>query len=336
MNQRQQLKLKDYLRYFLDNTSPNLPGSIEIDSGISGKHIVLVGALGGGELPAAVSMIKLHKLLKNNPGTLLNGKVTMILGNPQAFKQGDEYLHDPLNRAFKTETSNSYEGKRAATIKTYLAETKPDLVLDFHTSEIGEMRMITYPKEIMAQIKIMENISDISYYAAFKAEFLPGRLVSYCAEQSIPSFSIEAGNSKSKKSIGIIFDHMVRTLELFSMVKPKLIPQMMQHRIVETMQLFDIREVIKPVFGFRFTSQTVKTGLPVKKGEVYATYDGGHLVAHEDCYLFLPNKNAHYKDFDAGYLCKIYKFKNDSLKVEKDEVTKDEKDLVDDTDQDLD
>ena len=311
MNQRQQLKLRDYLQYFRENQVEHLPHTLEIDTQVPGKHIVLVGTLGGDELPATIGMIKLHKLLKNNPGTLLSGKVTMILGNPQAFKQGESYLHEPLNKVFDSENGKSYEAKRAASIREYLLEAQPDLVLDFHTAPVGEMRMVVYPKEQMAQIGIIENISDISYYAAFKSEFLPGRLVSLCTTAGITAFSIECGNSKSKKSIGITFDHMVRTLEYFEMVKKKRIPQMMQHRIVETMQLFDIREVIVPLDGFRFSAFNVKTGMAIRKGDVYATTDEGPLVAHEDCFLFLPKKNATGRDKSAGYLCKIYKFKRD-------------------------
>ena len=311
MNQRQKLKLRDYLQYFQENSVEFLPHTLEIDSGTPGKHIVLVGTLGGDELPAAVGMIKLHKLLKNNPGTLLSGKVTMVLGNPQAFKQGEPYLHEPLNKAFAQTDGKSYEAKRAASIRDYLLSASPDLVLDFHTAPIGEMRMVVYPKEQMAQIGIIEHVSDISYYAAFKSEFLPGRLVSLCTERGITAFSIECGNSKSKKSIGITFDHMVRALEHFEMVKKKRIPQMMQHRIVETMQLFDIREVIEPTEGFRFSAFNVKTGMAIRKGDVYATTDEGPMVAHEDCFLFLPKKNATGRDKSAGYLCKIYKFKRD-------------------------
>lgn len=332
MNQRQKFKIQDYLRYFKENASDLLPGSLHVDSGIPGKHITLIGTLGGDETPATVSMIKLHKLLKNNPDLLKSGKITFIMGNEQAFRQNVPYLHEKLNLAFKEVTSGSYEGKRAATIIEFLTTQKPDLVLDFHTSAIGEMRMIKYRKEQMAHIGIMENISDISYYAAFENGAIPGRLVDYATNLGLTAFSIECGNIKSKKSIGITFDHMLRTLEYFEMIEKKVVPKMMQDRVVETVQMFDVREVIKPGYNFRFNAHNVKTGMPIKKGEIYATFDGGYHVAHEDCYLFLPNKNARARDFDAGYLCKIYKFKRDVEKPENKE--KESTEEVDDKESD--
>lgn len=311
MNQRQHLKLRQYLNYFQTNQTDFLPHTLEITGKKEGKHLVLVGGLGGDELPSVISLIKLHKVLANHPDLLQSGKVTFVLGNPQAFKQGEAYLHEPLNTQFANFTGKSYEAKRAQSLRSYLEQTRPDLVLEFHTAPVGEMRMVVYPKEQMAKIGIIENISDISYYAAFNAELLPGRLVNFCTEAQIPSFSLECGNNKSKKSIGITFDHMVRTLEYFGMVAKGKIPQMMKHRVVETMQLFDIREAIIPRPGFRFAAFNVKTGMSIRKGETYAVTDEGPLVAHEDCFLFLPKKNATGRDKHAGYLCKIYKFKRE-------------------------
>jgi predicted deacylase len=321
MNQRQKSKIQEYLNYFKDNQSEALPHSMELDSGVSGKHILLVSSLGGDETPGAIAMIKLHKLLKNNPGTLLSGKITFLLGNPQGFRQNEAFLHKPLNSLFTNIPNNSYEGKRATSIQEYLLTVKPDLVLDFHSQAIGEMRMVTYRKEQMAHIGIIENISDISYYAAFKAGSIDGKLVSFCADHNIIAFALECGNIKSKKSIGISFDHMVRTLEYFEMVTNKRIPKLMSHRTVEQVQLFDIREAIVPNYNFHFVSNNVKTGLMIKKGEVYATYEGGHLVAHEDCFLFLPNKFARNGDQNAGFLCKIYKFKRDTDNLDTEQST---------------
>ncbi len=309
MNPRQQNKIQEYLTYYHQNSWDKLPNSMCIDSGKPGKSIVFVGSLGGDELGGTIAMIKLHKFLSKNEQVLTSGKLIFILGNPQAFKQGVAKLHDHLNESFIAETTNSYEGKRAATLKEFFASEKPDLVLDLHTSSVGEMRMVQYRKEQMSRMGIMEAISDISYYVAYTEGLIPGSLINYLTDIDIVSFALECGNSKSKKSIGIAFDHLVRTLEHFEMVNQDItIPKMMDDRTVPFIQLFDIREVIEPKRNFRFTDEEIKTGSVIKKGDIYATFEGGYLVAHDDYYMFLPNKQVRRGDSNAGYLCKIYKF----------------------------
>lgn len=311
MNQRQKSKIQEYLAYFKENSWDHLPYSMQVDSGKPGKHIVFVTSLRGDEIAGVIALIKLHKFLKKNSSILNSGKITIILGNAQALRQDTAFLHEDLNTLFTDKDSQSYEGKRASTLKQFFVDNSIDIILDLHTARVGEMRMIQYRAEQMPHISIMEAISDISYYASYQKGLIPGSLVSYLTDQGLVAFGVECGNSKSKKSIGIAFDHLVRTLEYFEMVEPKLIPKMMDNRKVTQIQLFDVREAIKPGYNFRFTNHLAKTGSPIKKGEIYATFDRGHLVAHEDYFLFLPNKQARAGDQNAGFLCKVYKFKKD-------------------------
>lgn len=91
-------------------------------------RILIIAATHGNELLG----IKLYQRLLTQRAPLLE-YVDFIIGNPRAFAAHTRYIERDLNRSYQGE-GESYEERRAHDIKQYVATTKPDLILDMHTT----------------------------------------------------------------------------------------------------------------------------------------------------------------------------------------------------------
>jgi len=91
-------------------------------------RILIIAATHGNELLG----IKLYRRLLTKRTPLLE-HVDFIIGNPRAFAARTRYIEHDLNRSYQSDGA-SYEEQRAHDIKKYIATTKPDLILDMHTT----------------------------------------------------------------------------------------------------------------------------------------------------------------------------------------------------------
>lgn len=90
--------------------------------------ILIIGATHGNELLG----VKLYDRLLKKRSPLLE-YIDFLIGNPRAFAKKTRYTESDLNRSYGKEGS-TYEEQRAQEIRDYIAFTKPDLVLDMHTT----------------------------------------------------------------------------------------------------------------------------------------------------------------------------------------------------------
>ncbi len=90
--------------------------------------LLVIGATHGDELLG----IKLYKRLLQTRSPLLE-YVDFIIGNPRAYTAKKRYIETDLNRSYQKK-GDLYEEKRAQEIKSYIASTCPDLVIDMHTT----------------------------------------------------------------------------------------------------------------------------------------------------------------------------------------------------------
>ncbi len=91
--------------------------------------ILIIGATHGNELLG----IKLYQrlLIKHSP---LLEHVDFIIGNPRAYAKNVRFIEQDLNRSYQDSSSKTYEAHRAQEIKKYIEQTKPNIVLDMHTT----------------------------------------------------------------------------------------------------------------------------------------------------------------------------------------------------------
>ncbi|MDD3302872.1 MAG: succinylglutamate desuccinylase/aspartoacylase family protein [Candidatus Gracilibacteria bacterium] len=104
-------------------------GIYEIDSGIQGPIISIIGGIHGNEK----SGVYVLDLLKKNLN-ISKGKIYLIYGNLKAIKLDKRQLDFNLNRmfVFDKKYKDTYEYKRAKIIKNYLDLS--DVSLDLHSS----------------------------------------------------------------------------------------------------------------------------------------------------------------------------------------------------------
>lgn len=90
--------------------------------------VLIVAASHGNELLG----IKVYEKLLRTRSPLLE-HVDFIIGNPRAYAAKKRYIDTDLNRSYDS-SSTGYEHMRAAEIREYVSRTRPDIVLDMHTT----------------------------------------------------------------------------------------------------------------------------------------------------------------------------------------------------------
>ncbi|NJL97154.1 succinylglutamate desuccinylase/aspartoacylase family protein [Candidatus Gracilibacteria bacterium] len=289
---REKIKSLNYLDYFQENQADvSLKYLLQSKSPTEGSKVLFVAGVHGDETAPVAALIKLHKIFNAKPELLLKGTTSFLLANPIAFKKGMRYVQYDLNRCFQesVEDVSTIEGKRVSSIREYFAKTEFDIVLDLHSMLVGEFRLVIFEKNQVDSINYLDKTSDIGYYATYQNNFTHNSLLSeFSNKKGVQTFGIECGNNKSIKTVSVAFDQMVRTLEYLEMIQVDSIPLMGRVEKTDFIQIFDIRETIKPHPGFNFVDPDVKTGSYIKKGQIYATYKNGYNLAHENLNLLLP------------------------------------------------
>lgn len=90
--------------------------------------LLIIAATHGNELLG----IKLYQYLLTQHSPLLES-IDFVIGNPRAYAAKKRYIQSDLNRSYQSDGSR-YEEQRAREILDYVAMTKPDIVLDMHTT----------------------------------------------------------------------------------------------------------------------------------------------------------------------------------------------------------
>ena len=94
----------------------------------SKQKILIIGATHGNELLGT----RFYSYLLRTRSELLES-IDFIIGNPRAYSKRLRYVESDLNRSYNNGVK-SYEERRASEICDYIKKTKPDIVLDMHTT----------------------------------------------------------------------------------------------------------------------------------------------------------------------------------------------------------
>lgn len=93
------------------------------------KRILIIGATHGNELLG----VKLYQRILRKRLPLIEN-IDFLVGNPRAYAAKKRYLESDLNRSYGKVQPVTYEEQRATEIAAYVKQTKPDIVLDMHTT----------------------------------------------------------------------------------------------------------------------------------------------------------------------------------------------------------
>ncbi|MGD9174647.1 MAG: succinylglutamate desuccinylase/aspartoacylase family protein, partial [Desulfobacterales bacterium] len=200
---------EEYLAYFRKQTNCQLPYCIELASNREGAHVVVVGATHGNEPAGVKAMVAFHRQVQNADVQLESGKVSLLLGNPQAFQKDQRYVDWDLNRSFSEPDSTTIEGRRAYDIIQYLEQDrKIAALLDLHSVSIGDFKICVYEIGNSRSLELTLGISEIALHFAYQPVHMPGALITAAGGLQISSLIVECGNHRSKQGMDTALNHI--------------------------------------------------------------------------------------------------------------------------------
>jgi succinylglutamate desuccinylase len=293
---------EEIVAYFSKHCNCELPYCIEVAADKTGEHVVIVGGTHGNEPAGVNAMVGFHRRLKDGEVKLDSGKISLLLGNPQAYRNDRRYIDQDLNRSFDDPALTTKEGRRAGEIIAYL-DRNNDIaaLLDLHSVSIGDFKICVYEKDNAQSLNLALNISDIRLHFAYHPDHMPGTLIEAAGTHQICSLIVECGNHLSKSATNIALDLIYAIL-----VHKKLIDAFLwaDKKIPGTITQYESIQPIKPGANFRFIIEPLETGTKLESGQQFATDDDRIHIAPEDCHVVVPSLIVKPTDGDAGFLGK--------------------------------
>jgi hypothetical protein len=247
-------------------------------------------------------VVGFHRRLKDGKIKLNSGKVSLLLGNPQAYRNDQRYLDGDLNRSFSDPDGATLEGRRAGEIIAYLDRNNEiAALLDLHSVSIGEFKICVYEKDNAQSLNLALSISDIPLHFAYHPEHMPGTLIEAAGTHQICSLIVECGNHLSKSATNMALDLIHAILVHKKLTDALLWPE---KKIPGTITQYESIQPIKPGANFRFIIKPLETGTKLERGQQFAIDDGRIHIAPQDCHVVVPSMIVRPTDVDAGFLGK--------------------------------
>jgi succinylglutamate desuccinylase len=300
-----------YLDYFSKHSSGDLSHCIEVAVDRQGPHVVVVGGTHGNEPAGVGAMVALYRQLQTGDIQLTRGKVSLLLGNPQAYDKDRRYLDRDLNRAFEDPETTTLEGRRAGDILEYLdGNTTISALLDLHSVSIGNFKICVYEKDSPASLDLTLRISDLALHFAYHPAHMPGTLIGAAGRRNITGLIVECGNHYSNQGTGTALAHLEALLRHYNLIEGSFTQARLESA---TITQYESIQAIKPGPHFKFLIDGVQTGTKVAGGQKFARDDHKIHVAPQDCFIVVPSLIVKPSDHDAGFLCKMHLFERYDL-----------------------
>jgi len=288
------------LEYFKRHANGPIPFCIQISAPNPGDHVVIVGATHGNEPSGVKAMVQLHQALESGEIRIKKGRISLLLGNPQAYERDVRYVDGDLNRAFDGQKRSTVEGQRALEIKRFFEDSEDiQAVLDLHSVSIGDFKILVYPERARQLTGLALKLSPIPLHFVYHTEHMPGTLITAAGRQNVRGLIVECGNHHAAHGVQTAADHIHRILAHHHLIDPDLPSQTMPPAAITR---YDSIQPIKPHANFRFLIKDIRTGTRLKKGQPFARDDHGNHVAPQDCYVVVPSRVVKPTDSDAGFL----------------------------------
>ena len=291
------------IEYFEKHHNPDvLPYSINYDSNVPGISLIIFGGIHGNEPTGIESVIKIHKKIKRNEIELKKGKLTFILGNPEAYRKYKRYINSDLNRSFLNNLNSNCEVNRAKEITKFIdSVSRKTIIIDLHSVSSGTIQMLAYKEESKDDNEIIKLFGNIGTHFMFHNKHLNGTLIDYAQSKGLKCYSLECGNHNSMDTVKFATNQILRVLKIFGMIDYEL--ENIQDK--SDITIYETIETIKGNVTFNTKKLgRLRTGIEIKKGTVYAHDENkNECVAKETCYIVLPSNKPKARDVDSGFLC---------------------------------
>jgi len=299
------ISTEECLGYFRSREYPGLSFSMQIDSGVEGPHVVVVGGTHGNEPSGVKAAVEVHDSIANQRIAMNRGRITFILGNPIAFERGKRYVDEDLNRAFTDNRNNTIEGGRATEIRRFLdGAPRIHAVLDLHSVSIGNLQIASYNMESRNSLDFVRGMSALNTHLAYHPKHIKGLLAEEfrrCGAEHV--VLIECGNHKASNAVQVALEHIHNLLARCDLIDERYLADSLSADQETAITQYETLSPIVPGKNFRFLISNVTTGRKLSKGESYAVDENGHHTAPSDCYLAIPSSEVRETDADAGFLC---------------------------------
>jgi succinylglutamate desuccinylase len=290
------------LAYFTKHSAGLTPFCMSITSPNPGTHVVIVGGTHGNEPGGVKAIVELHRAFGNGKVSLNQGKISFLLGNPNAYEKDIRYIDYDLNRHFNKREASSVEGRRALEIKRFLKDNDDiEALLDLHSVSIGDFRLLVYTKDDTDKTEFAMKISAIPLHFVFHPEHMPGTLIEAASSHGIRGLIVECGNHYAAQAVETARYHILKFLIHHHLIDDS---YMSPESRPASITFYESIQAIIPHGGFRFLIKDVKTGTKLSKGQKFAVDDHGDHVAPQDCYVVVPSRVVKATDADAGFLGK--------------------------------
>jgi len=279
-------------------------GVFHLDTGRAGPHLCVTGSIHGNEAVGALVIEKLYERSQQSP-LISHGRLSLILGNPEAFLEDVRSLDQDLNRAFAEEFTPEQhedqigrEGVRQVELKAFLDTYPVDMLLDLHSVSSGEACLAVYSAE-----RPTEGVwhSPLPVHFCYNQAHLSGRtLIDEVYLRGGDAMVVECGQHHSETTVPVGLAHVQLMLEHSGLFAGPALAPRLPHP--EYLSRYCSTHMIAPRPGFAFT-QPVETESFLEAGQVYATDDFGEHIASTPSWLMMPSLSVSPQDVDAGWLC---------------------------------
>ena len=289
-----------HLAYFKKHTSGSTPFCMDISSPNPGAHLVIVGGTHGNEPGGVNAIVELHRALGCGQIKLTRGKISYLLGNPNAYEKDLRYIDHDLNRHFIKQDASTEEGQRALEILRFLNDNDDiKALLDLHSVSIGDFKLSVYTKNDSDSLEFALKISAVPLHFVFHPEHMPGTLIEAANAHGIRGLIVECGNHYAKQAVETARQHIYNFLVHHHLIDEA---NMTHATTPAKIAFYESIQAIKPHAGFRFLIKDIKTGTKLSKGQKFAKDNLGYHVAPQDCYVVVPSRVVRPTDVDAGFL----------------------------------
>ena len=221
----------------VDFARRKIPLLIE-DSEKAGPTVWVVAAIHGDEVTGIETVLRLNRYLKRNP--LQKGRLySLPVMNPTGYElisRREPIGSADLNRCFPGHPQGDHAERTAYKIFSAIKETKPDLVIDFHTDTMESIPYVYLDQVLSAKDKKLvektleyARVSGINYFVENAKTYkdleksITGALLNIA---KIPSFTIELGGPLLVKErfveVGLnAVKNILAHLEMIPATKPK-------------------------------------------------------------------------------------------------------------------
>jgi len=266
-----------------------------------GKSILITGAVHGNEVCGSIACKNIISKIKSGNINIKSGSVTFIpVSNPKAYAINKRFFEINLNRVIKKSKSPKlYEEKISNILTDYIKFN--DYHLDLHSMHENGTPFVFQDYEEEAEFARILGLEYI--FIGWPNVYKNSKTVKdystqhYAHTVKTINCTVECGSHTDPKAVEIAELCILRSLSYLGIIDYNETNNLKQ-------KFIEMKDVHFKESEGKFAKNFVDLDI-VKKGEIIAIYNNGKkIIADNDCYIILPNKNANLNEewFYSGIL----------------------------------